>query len=162
MEAMKQSNERSQHCSVCDGLSAAVLITLAEDEYSSNSFPQHSYYHHQPSYNELLISAKEGCTLCRLISVGFQKSLLIDNTWKGSTREEAIKVIEEEGEMADIRIAITAEHLYTTSVLEDVRLFDVMMVQVGLPDFTATGGDDRSQLSFCNPSSTFDFECAQR
>lgn len=83
-----------------------------------------------------------GRSLCQLISFGFHENLILNTIWENITREEAIRSFEEEGQSSDIRIAITAEHLYGGISLEDVELFDVTLVQAGNPDSLEADPDD--------------------
>lgn len=122
-------------CKFCDGLSIRLLIDLTEVEFDALEFPQQAYYQHQPSYTNLVRSAQNGCSLCDLIYRGFQEEIpgSLSWEWEGKTREEAVAQIESQGETCDIKICINADHLYTHWTLDQVELFDVLMVQAGTP-----------------------------
>jgi hypothetical protein len=117
-------------CALCEGLSISCLVELAERELSGHKFPQNAFYKHHGSFAELVKSASDGCDLCQLICRGFRKTL-IDEPWKGKTREDVVVETESEGRSSDIKVAINAAHLYLSEGLEQVRLFDVIMVQAG-------------------------------
>lgn len=135
-------------CKFCDGLSISLLIELTEVEFHAGDFPQQAYYQHQPSYANLIRSAKDGCRLCELILHGFQEVISprsLSPIWEGETRDRAVSQIESQGESSDIKICINADHLFSNGNLDQVELFDVLMVQAGTPERTATSEDSDSE-----------------
>jgi hypothetical protein len=120
-------------CEFCTGISLSDLIELAEVEFASRQSPQHAYYKHFDSYNDLVQSARDGCDLCQLILSGFKSFIVDEWPWDGQTRDEAVREIEYLGKEIDIRISIDADHLYSGRGLDQVALFDLLVIQAGAP-----------------------------
>ncbi|EPE31161.1 hypothetical protein GLAREA_04128 [Glarea lozoyensis ATCC 20868] len=118
-------------CAFCTGISLSGLIELAEVEFASRQSPQHAYYKHYDSYNDLVQSATDGCDLCQMILAGFTSFIVDLWPWDGQTRDEAVRETEYLGKAIDVRISIDADHLYFGQSLDQVALFDLLVVQVG-------------------------------
>ncbi|RDW85173.1 hypothetical protein BP6252_02763 [Coleophoma cylindrospora] len=126
-------------CKLCAGISISHLVDLAKTEFSGHGFPSQSYYQHHASYDELISSAAEGCELCKLIDEGLKKLKLGMGYGEGWTREELIR---DEGKGSDIKLCITAIHVYVDGTLDQVEVFDTMMVQVGAIEPVSTEQSD--------------------
>jgi hypothetical protein len=120
-------------CKFCDNLSISHLIELAEIEFSAGDFPRKAYYQHHASYADLVGSANRGCELCELIHQGFIETVVEGGYWEEYTLDDAILGIESEGLSTDLKICINTTHLYSSEALERVKLFDNILVQVGIP-----------------------------
>ncbi|KAN0099845.1 Heterokaryon incompatibility protein (HET) domain containing protein [Hyaloscypha variabilis] len=120
-------------CAFCTRLSISDLIELAEVEFESRQSPRHAYYKHFDSYNDLVQSARDGCDLCQFIWSGFKNCIVDTWPWDGQNRDEAVREIEYRGEEIDIRISIDADHLYSGRGLDQVALFDLLVIQAGAP-----------------------------
>ncbi|KAK5652811.1 hypothetical protein OQA88_9477 [Cercophora sp. LCS_1] len=128
----------STRCQPCCGLSIEHLIDLAKTQYGGFTFPDKAYYAHQASFDDLEASAENGCDLCRLI-VDCYKGAPLDwynwpSIWKGSGNDinDSMYMAIRELDATDVRIAIDSSHAFAgTDDLEDIRVFDSLMVQVG-------------------------------
>ncbi|TVY41306.1 hypothetical protein LSUB1_G004145 [Lachnellula subtilissima] len=116
-------------CDLCQGLSITQLVKLAETEISGHDFPQQAFYQHHGSYEKLKCSAQDGCELCRLLLEGFENIPMREGYWEGETRSSAV----EDLESSDIKICINSEHIYSGDTIGNVRMFDILMVQCGVP-----------------------------
>ena len=136
-------------CDFCDKLSISLLLLdLTNHEFGSLDFPQHAYYQHQPSYSALVHSAKGGCEFCKLIWLGFQAAIIQANVnvtseyGEGETRHEQATELEMKGDASDVKICIHADNCYSPTTVDQVQLFDVILVQVGnIEPFPSDGSD---------------------
>ncbi|KAI0176112.1 heterokaryon incompatibility protein-domain-containing protein [Hypoxylon sp. FL1284] len=115
-------------CIHCAEISIRHLVELATVEFVSQAFPQHAYYKHHASIDGLVSSARKGCDLCRLIYHTL-KQTPSDHPPQDETLFDIVKELEQ----SDLRIAISADHIYSSDPLSEVEMFDVLMVQVGPP-----------------------------
>ncbi|KUJ09653.1 HET-domain-containing protein [Mollisia scopiformis] len=122
-------------CEFCCKVSIDNLIELAKVEFSAQFFPEKAYYQHHDSYASLISAATAGCELCQLIrdAITTYKIGGSDFYWEGRTTESAILETESEGHATDLKMCINMHHLNPGGKLEDVELFDELMVQVGPP-----------------------------
>lgn len=137
-------------CFLCENLSIGRLIELARTELSPHSFPQKSFYTHHDSFSALLISGNNGCELCQYICQGLKDSPT-QSTESYRGRESEIRDAEAAGKPTDIKIAINTKHLYLTNSscrVNEVQLFDTVMVHVGLvDDFEARDDEDEEPIT---------------
>ncbi|KAJ4327851.1 hypothetical protein N0V84_001661 [Fusarium piperis] len=141
-------------CKFCQELSIERLVELAEAEFGAMVVPHNAYYNHQPSIAALDASAKGGCDLCQLIVQALGSTT--DNghfefELEGFDRSQDSTVLETGRGLADfydtaIRISINTMHVAWESPLSDVRMLEILLVQVGPPkevdDPLSDGGDD--------------------
>lgn len=141
-------------CKFCQELSIERLVELAEAEFGAMVVPHNAYYSHQPSIAALDASAEQGCDLCQLIVQALE--LTTDNAHfefelEGFDRSQDSTVLATARGLADfydtaIRISINTMHVAWESPLSDVKMLEVLLVQVGPPkevdDPLSDGGDD--------------------
>ncbi|TVY47297.1 hypothetical protein LOCC1_G002862 [Lachnellula occidentalis] len=133
-------------CDLCQGLSISHLVELAETELSGHDFPQQAFYQHHGSYEKLKCSAQEGCEFCQLILEGFENVPVREAYWEGETRSSAVEGLES----SDIKICINSEHIYSGHTIEEVQMFDILMVQCGDP-INASSEDGEEEYRKISP-----------
>ncbi|KAM0426544.1 hypothetical protein ACHAPT_008236 [Fusarium lateritium] len=141
-------------CKFCQELSIERLIELAEAEFGAMVVPHNAYYSHQPSIAALDASAEQGCDLCQLIVQALGSTTYnghFDFELEGFDRSLDSTVLETARGLADfydtaIRISLNTMHVVWESPLSDVKMFELLLVQVGPPrevdDPLSDGGDD--------------------
>lgn len=124
-------------CRYCQGLSISLLVEFAKEEFIARAFPPSHYYSHHSSFQDLQESARTGCDICAAIDEGIRNEKFDFGYLEGFCREDLIKEAIEQGRETDIKIAINAEHLFSSSKndrAQSVKLFDLVMVQIGMVD----------------------------
>lgn len=141
-------------CKFCQELSIDLLVELAEVEFGAMVVPHKAYYSHQPSIAALDSSAEQGCDLCQLIVQALGSTTDNDHfefELEGFDRSQDSTVLETARGLADfydttIRISINTMHVAWESPVLDVKMLEILLVQVGPPkeidDPLADGGDD--------------------
>ena len=142
-------------CQYCTALCINTLVELAKKEFSGHVFPKQAYYKHHDSIDDLEKSAENGCSFC-LFVLRCSKAIPSDakEMWEQdyhsldceSAESASIYEVAKSQPQSDIKIAINSSHLYVSEPLDLVRLFDVLMVQIGpSDDFTNPDleGEDR-------------------
>ncbi|KAJ3526819.1 hypothetical protein NM208_g11007 [Fusarium decemcellulare] len=141
-------------CKYCQELSIERLVELAETEFGAMVVPRNAYYSHQSSIAALDASAEQGCDLCQLIVQALDSTT--DNAnWaeelEGYDRSQDSTVLATARGLLDfydtsIRISINTMHVIWESPLSDVKMMEVILVQVGPPqandDPFSDEGDD--------------------
>ncbi|OHW95973.1 heterokaryon incompatibility protein [Colletotrichum incanum] len=135
----------SSRCSHCITLTVEGLIELAKREFEAQEFPKEAYYQHHVSFDSLEQAACGGCDLCRLIlncflcTPGSGEPIDWPGEWDdtlGISQEgqpQTMYSIAKRLEVSDVKLAINATHLYGWQPINDVQVFDEIMVQVGPP-----------------------------
>ncbi|KAF2665660.1 HET-domain-containing protein [Microthyrium microscopicum] len=127
----------ASRCHHCSGLSIEALVELAEREFSAHIFPKHAFYQHHSSFSNLEQSALQGCDFCGLILECFKGSPGQYETWpykwEGSQNDitKSMYAFAKELDESDIKIALNAGNLYLNRTIEEVLVFDSVLVQVG-------------------------------
>ncbi|RTE84999.1 hypothetical protein BHE90_000389 [Fusarium euwallaceae] len=141
-------------CKFCQELSIEHLVELTKTEFGAMVVPHNAYYKHQPSIAALDASAEQGCDLCQLIVQALGAT--IDNAHfefelEGFDRSQDSTVLTTARGLAEfydttIRISINTMHVAWESPLSDVKMLEMLLVQVGPPkevdDPLSDGGDD--------------------
>ncbi|KAF2734220.1 HET-domain-containing protein [Polyplosphaeria fusca] len=122
-------------CAKCTDLSVERLVYHAEEEFQGGSFPKVAYFKHHDSLVNLETSADKGCALCRLILRGLHETRY-DGSWvePGGSDDSSMYSLAEDLSSSDIKIAINSSHIYSFRSLEEVHMFDTLLVQVGPPE----------------------------
>ncbi|OIW32526.1 HET-domain-containing protein [Coniochaeta ligniaria NRRL 30616] len=129
----------NRRCKFCAGLSISHLVELAEKEFVSRNFPKEAYYRHHESFSDLERSASGGCDLCQLILdcfKGAEHEYTWPREWKGSDSDldtsmyAAAKALD----VSDVKISIEADQCFSGDKIEHVRVFDTLVVQVGIDE----------------------------
>ncbi|KAI1394353.1 HET-domain-containing protein [Hypoxylon trugodes] len=128
-------------CDYCAGLSISLLVDLAKQEFSGKIMPEKAFYQHHASLGDLEALANRGCGLCTLMLECF-KGTPLDYTqaptwrtkWTGSAckLEESMFFAANEYPFTDLKLAINSHHVYFLDTLDSVRVFDQILVQVGI------------------------------
>jgi hypothetical protein len=128
------------------GISFSSLVQLALKEFTPYNFPKDAYYRHHESFSDLEISAGQGCDLCQLILASFKgtpgqgNELTWPTGWIGTSLEaEPSNSMYSEAmmlERSDVKISLGSSHIYLLQSLTDVRMFDILLVQVGTNEDT--------------------------
>lgn len=111
-------------CSYCAHLSIELLVGLAETEFMAHSFPQHAFYQHHSSLDDLEHAAFKSCALCRLILGYLKDTHDSDDGLSLYTRAKQLP-------FTDVKVAINSTHVYSTEPLDRVQVFDAFMVHIG-------------------------------
>ncbi|KAH6885023.1 heterokaryon incompatibility protein-domain-containing protein [Thelonectria olida] len=151
-------------CKFCKELSIERLVELAEVEFGAMVVPHSAYYSHQPSIAALDASAEQGCDLCQLIVQALGLTTNNDRFafgLEGFDRSQDSTVLATARGLADfydsaVRISINTMHIFEESPLLDVKMLEVLLVQVGPPkevdDPLSDGGDNYEMQSDLHPA----------
>lgn len=123
-------------------MSILRLVELAKEEFSAHSFPHQAFYQHHASFDDLERSANSGCDICALIIDSFKDSGPFNGlVWpETSLRREcdistsvypSVYSKAKSLMVSDVKVCINTEHLYLGQGIEDVLVFDTLLVQVG-------------------------------
>ncbi|KAK0649935.1 heterokaryon incompatibility protein-domain-containing protein [Cercophora newfieldiana] len=144
----------ASRCQLCANLTITHLIELAQKEFKARIFPKEAYYKHHKSFDDLERSAEAGCDLCQLIYECFSGTPQDDGAgfmwptkWKGRDLdvEESMCAAVKELDASDVKIAVDSSHAWTNDRFEDVRVFDMLIVQVGRSYLSTIDSDNESE-----------------
>lgn len=160
-------------CEYCSGLTIAHLIELAETEFSGRAMPERAFYRHHRSLRALEASASHGCDgLCPLLLACFRgtpadvKAWPDWPDWVGVTGaatcapEDSMFAHAEERLAAetDIKICLNSSHVYFTRPLDEVRVFDQLLVHVGPVRETAASSNGSAEEEDDDDGEAWDWE----
>ena len=128
-------------CRFCVGLSISGLIELAEQELSGHYMPQRAFYQHHSSIIDLESSAHRGCDFCTLIIECFKGTPSDSDrfpqwpaTWTDPTTRElenSMWAVAKELPASDIKICINSSNISASEDIDQVRVFDTLLIHVG-------------------------------
>lgn len=128
-----------RRCQFCTNLSIRLLVNLAKREFSGSDFPRHAYYQHHPSLLDLEKSGDNGCDLCQLV-IECLKATPADDSLAGWQPDLISPVCKLEDSLyaaamplptSDVKVCIASSAVYLGRPIEEVSVFDALMIQVG-------------------------------
>lgn len=116
-------------CSFCEGLSIEHLVELTAVEYRGGRFPDHAFYQHHATIEDLIESADNGCDFCQFIvacAEAMPSTRNLDET-------HSFLAFCQECEMrsTDVKIAIHGHHTNEDQTIEEVKLLDTLQIWFG-------------------------------
>ncbi|KAF5013313.1 hypothetical protein FDECE_663 [Fusarium decemcellulare] len=130
----------NNRCKYCANLTIEVLVDLAKKEFEGAWFPRKAYYEHHPSFGDLEAAALTGCDLCQLILDCFKGSVagpeedyVWPEAWKDEPPPDAITMYAKAKQLqqSKVKLSINVQNAYVDMPLEEVRLFDIILVHLG-------------------------------
>ncbi|KAM7182944.1 HET domain containing protein [Rhypophila sp. PSN 637] len=138
-------------CPFCTNLSISHLIDLTKQEFESKVFPRTAYFRHHESFEHLEQSASNGCEVCQLVIDAFKATPWDEALWvgtrqgRGSTNIDLTMCARAKGlKVSDVKMSIDSSELWAGQSLEDVRIWDTLMVLVG-PNYDGRDLDDEDE-----------------
>ncbi|KAK7416170.1 hypothetical protein QQX98_005367 [Neonectria punicea] len=137
-------------CQYCAELFLSRLVGLINTEYQASIFPQHGFYPHHRSFRDLEQAARDGCGFCQLVLDYFKgspKGRFWPIEWQGpacdpdTSMYAAAMALDD----SDVKIAISTDHVWSDEPFELVKVFDTLLVQVGLREYAPAVPERRVQ-----------------
>ncbi|KAF4472219.1 Heterokaryon incompatibility, partial [Fusarium albosuccineum] len=133
-------SEMNNRCKYCANLTIEVLVDLAKKEFEGAWFPRKGYYEHHPSFDNLEAAALAGCDLCQLMLDCFKGSVagpeedyVWPEAWKDEPPPDAITMYAKAKQLqqSKVKLSINVQNAYVDMPLEEVSLFDIILVHLG-------------------------------
>ncbi|KEY69346.1 hypothetical protein S7711_09739 [Stachybotrys chartarum IBT 7711] len=127
-------------CQYCANISFQQLVNFARKEFSYLSFPEVAFYKHHGSFNDLEDSARDGCDFCRIIIDIFKGTpddeyglTAWPREWhgEGCHPDGTIYDIAKALKISDVKICLASYFINTDAELDQARILDSLLVQVG-------------------------------
>ena len=119
---------------------------MAENEFSAHSFPQHAYFEHHRSIQDLECSAKSGCELCKVILESCQRTPEqpgADVHGFSSPSNESMYSAALHTFPSDIKVCLNTSHVYGGDEIGKVKMWDTILIQIGkIPPPATLEGDE--------------------